>query len=89
VRLERHVALEARVPERGQRFAYLAVALVGRNHSPCRGQRCGNGAESSPVPVEPNIARFSGVSARFTSIPSAAQAIMPASSTADGSSSLS
>ena len=29
---------------------------------------CGNGEESSPVPVEPNMARFAGVSARFTSI---------------------
>jgi hypothetical protein len=34
---------------------------------------CGNGAAPSPscsaVPVQPNIARFSGVSARFTGIP--------------------
>ena len=48
---------------------------------------CGNGEESSAVPVEPNTARFSGVSARLTSIPSAAHTIIPASSTADGSSS--
>jgi hypothetical protein len=48
---------------------------------------CGNGAESSVVPVEPNIARFAGVSATLTSIPSAAHVIMPASRTADGSSS--
>ena len=33
------------------------------------------------------MARFAGVSARFTSIPSAASTIIPASSTADGSSS--
>ena len=46
---------------------------------------CGNGAESSAVPVEPNMARFAGVSARFTSIPSAASTVMPASMTADGS----
>ena len=46
---------------------------------------CGNGEESSPVPVEPNMARFAGVSARFTSIPSAASTVIPASSTADGS----
>ena len=49
---------------------------------------CGNGAESSAVPVEPNMARFAFVSARFTSIPSAAHTAIPASSTADGSSSL-
>jgi len=53
---------------------------------------CGNGAAPSPscsaVPVQPNIARFSGVSGMFTSIPSAAHTVMPASSTADGSSSL-
>jgi len=48
---------------------------------------CGNGDESSSVPVEPNIARFAGVSARFTSIPSAAPTGIPASMTADGSSS--
>ena len=51
----------------------------------------GNGAAASPscsaVPVQPNIARFAGVSARFTSIPSAAHTVIPASSTADGSSS--
>ena len=47
---------------------------------------CGNGEEPSAVPVEPNMARFAGVSARFTSIPSAASTIIPASSTADGSS---
>jgi hypothetical protein len=46
---------------------------------------CGNGEESSAVPVEPNIAQLAGVSGRFTSIPSAAHTIMPASSTADGS----
>ena len=50
---------------------------------------CGNGAAPSPscaaVPVQPNIARFAGVSARFTSIPSAAHTAIPASSTADGS----
>ena len=46
---------------------------------------CGNGEESSAVPAEPNIARFAGVSARFTSIPSAASTVIPASSTADGS----
>ena len=40
---------------------------------------CGNGEESSAVPVEPNIARFAGVSARFTSIPSAASTVIPAS----------
>jgi hypothetical protein len=39
------------------------------------------------VPVQPNIARFAGVSATFTSIPSAAHTIIPASSTAGGSSS--
>ena len=52
---------------------------------------CGNGAEPGPswleVPVQPNIARFAGVSATFTSIPSTAHTIIPASSTADGSSS--
>ncbi len=37
------------------------------------------------MPVQPNIARFAGVSARFTSIPSAAHTAIPASSTADGS----
>ena len=40
------------------------------------------------VPVEPNIALFSGVSGRFTSIPSAAHTIIAASMTADASSSL-
>ena len=49
--------------------------------------RCGNGAESSAVPVEPKNARFAGVSARLTSIPSAAPTGIPASITADGSSS--
>ena len=53
---------------------------------------CGNGAAPSPscaaVPVQPNIALFSGVSATFTSIPSAAHTVIPASSTADGSPSL-
>ena len=44
---------------------------------------CGNGDESSSVPVEPNITRFAGVSARFTSIPSAAPTGIPASMTAD------
>jgi hypothetical protein len=39
------------------------------------------------VPVQPNIARFCGVTATFTSIPSAAPTVIPASSTADGSSS--
>ena len=48
---------------------------------------CGNGAESSAVPVEPKNARFAGVSGRFTSIPSAAPTGIPASVTADGSSS--
>ncbi len=52
---------------------------------------CGNGAAPSPswpeVPVQPNSFRFAGVSATFTSIPSAAHTVMPASSTADGSSS--
>ena len=42
---------------------------------------CGNGAAPSPssaaVPVQPKNARFAGVSARFTSIPSAASTIMP------------
>jgi hypothetical protein len=38
------------------------------------------------VPVEPKNARFAGVSARFTSIPSAAPTCIPASMTADGSS---
>ena len=37
--------------------------------------------------MQPNIARFAAVSATFTSIPSAAHTIIPASSTADGSSS--
>ena len=53
---------------------------------------CGNGAAPSPscsaVPVQPNSFRFSGVSATFTSIPSAAHAVIPASRTAGGSSSL-
>ena len=40
------------------------------------------------MPVQPDIARLAGVSATLTSIPSAAQTIIPASSTADGSSSL-
>ena len=48
-------------------------------------RNCGNGEESSAVPVDPKNARFAGVSARFTSIPSAASTIMPASSTAEGS----
>ena len=48
---------------------------------------CGNGEESSAVPVEPNAVLFPGVSARFTSIPSAAATGIPASITADGSSS--
>ncbi len=38
------------------------------------------------VPAQPNIARFAGVSATATSIPSAAHTIIPASSTACGSS---
>ena len=46
---------------------------------------CGNGAEPSAVPVEPKNARFAGVSARLTSIPSAAATGIPASITADGS----
>ena len=53
---------------------------------------CGNGAAPAPscsaVPVQPNAFRFAGVSARFTSIPSAAHTVIPASSTADGSPSL-
>ncbi len=31
---------------------------------------CGNGAESSPVPTEPNVARFAGVSGTRISVPS-------------------
>jgi len=38
------------------------------------------------VPLQPNAVRFASVSAMFTSIPSAAHTIIPASSTADGSS---
>ena len=53
---------------------------------------CGNGADPPPscaaVPAQPDAFRFPGVSARFTSIPPAAHAIIPASRTADGSSSL-
>ena len=45
---------------------------------------CGNGEESSAVPVDQKNARFAGVSARFTSIPSAAATGIPASITADG-----
>ena len=48
---------------------------------------CGNGEEPSAVPGVPKNARFAGVSARFTSIPSAAASGLPASMTADGSSS--
>jgi hypothetical protein len=32
---------------------------------------CGNGLESSPVPTEPNAARFAGVSGTRMSVPSA------------------
>ena len=46
---------------------------------------CGNREDPSPVPVVPNQSRFSAVPARFTSIPSAASAGMPATMTADGS----
>ena len=61
-----------------------------RGRSARRPCSCGNGAElirPGPGARQPNIARFAGVSARFTSIPSAAHTVIPASSTADGSSS--
>ena len=48
---------------------------------------CRNGEESSAVLVEPNMARFAGVSARVTSNSSAAPTSILATSTVDGASS--
>ena len=39
VRLQRHEAREARVPQRGQRLAHLPVALARRHHLARRRQR--------------------------------------------------
>ena len=52
-------------------------------------RNCGNGPDPSLVPAVPNAARFAGVSARLTSIPSAAHTLIPASRTAPGPSSTS